>query len=180
MDSLGFFESRVRMHALAKGRPSEGQRENSRKRDTVRMERACTWNVVRRSFNSTSCTYLRTDEEEEGKKTLGAHTRAPSLFTKVPLDDSYSLGLCYEKGIGVALKMWRATSYFKQASDAGDVREKCDLGVCYQTGQGEIGMVRAPCICIKKWRMRAIPKRSGIYPHVTHMEMELSAMFNAL
>lgn len=51
-------------------------------------------------------------------------------------DDSYSMGVCYEKGIGVSRNMWRAASYFKQAADAGDVRAKCDLGVCFQTGRG--------------------------------------------
>ena len=46
------------------------------------------------------------------------------------------LGLCYEMGRGVAEDKRKATQYYRQAADGGNVTAMCNLGYCYYTGIG--------------------------------------------
>ena len=46
------------------------------------------------------------------------------------------LGLCYELGRGAAEDKKKATEYYRQAADNGNVTAMCNLGYCYYTGIG--------------------------------------------
>ena len=46
------------------------------------------------------------------------------------------VGLCYEMGQGVAEDIQKATEYYRQAAENGNVTAMCNLGYCYYTGIG--------------------------------------------
>jgi len=48
----------------------------------------------------------------------------------------FHLGICYDKGRGVAVDAVAAASLFRSAAEAGDARAQCRLGICYERGQG--------------------------------------------
>ena len=47
-----------------------------------------------------------------------------------------NLGVCYEKGLGVAKDEVQAVSWYRKAADQGYAKAQSNLGVCYEVGKG--------------------------------------------
>jgi hypothetical protein len=62
----------------------------------------------------------------------------------------YCLGLCYDKGSGVAVDKAEAFKWYKRAAEAGDVIAQYSLGVCYTNGSVAVDKAEAV-----KWCKRA-------------------------
>ena len=64
----------------------------------------------------------------------------------------YSLGCCYENGIGVGKDYDKAVKWYREAAEQGDARAQACLGVCYKTGRGVAEDVGE---AVKWWRKAA-------------------------
>jgi hypothetical protein len=53
-----------------------------------------------------------------------------------------NLGLCYERGDGVAKSEEEAVSWYRLAADQGHAEAQCNLGVCYERGIGVVKLRR--------------------------------------
>ena len=51
-------------------------------------------------------------------------------------DAQFSLGVCYEKGIGVDQDYTEAVDWYRMAAEQGDAIAQCNLGLCYKNGIG--------------------------------------------
>ena len=70
----------------------------------------------------------------------GQYTQAVEWFTKAAeqglKDAQFNLGLCYDKGQGVAQNYAEAVKWYTKAAEQGDARAQYNLGFCYDNGQG--------------------------------------------
>eukprot|EP00850_Spirogloea_muscicola_P003570 SM000014S00358 [mRNA] locus=s14:921867:927396:+ [translate_table: standard] len=52
--------------------------------------------------------------------------------------DQYDLGLCYERGRGVAADPCKAAALYRRAAEGGHAKAQCNLGVLYELGEGVV------------------------------------------
>eukprot|EP00850_Spirogloea_muscicola_P003912 SM000016S01900 [mRNA] locus=s16:432517:439919:- [translate_table: standard] len=52
--------------------------------------------------------------------------------------DQYDLGLCYERGRGVAADPCKAAAWYRRAAEGGHAKAQCNLGVLYELGEGVV------------------------------------------
>ena len=74
------------------------------------------------------------------EKGEGGRKKAAALYLQAHEGGSvigtFSLGLCYEYGIGVPMDKAKAVRLYRQAAEAGYVLAQCNLGYCYEEGVG--------------------------------------------
>ena len=63
----------------------------------------------------------------------------------------YQLGLCYDRGVGVAKNLAQAAAWYRKAAETGYAEAQASLGFCYQKGLG----VPADLAEAKRWYTRA-------------------------
>ncbi len=63
----------------------------------------------------------------------------------------FNLGLCYDKGEGVAKDVAEAVKWYRKAADQGVAAAQYNLGVCYQDGDG---VTKDACEAVK-WYLKA-------------------------
>ena len=64
----------------------------------------------------------------------------------------YDLGVCYEKGNGVARDRIEAVKWYRKAAEQGHVKAQCDLSRCYRNG---IGVAKDDAEAVKWYRKAA-------------------------
>ena len=68
-----------------------------------------------------------------GKRAVKWYEKAAENYNA---DAQYSLGFCYERGIGVTQDFAKAAEWYREAAEQGDMTSQCNLGYLYESGRG--------------------------------------------